>query len=86
MSALVAGRTPDNGATPRQQMQVAFMAAAAHDPEVARAWLDTFLCLASPHEVMARPGLAQKVVSFAGAPVPQVSAPTRGELLALVQG
>jgi 2-polyprenyl-6-methoxyphenol hydroxylase-like FAD-dependent oxidoreductase len=86
MSALVAGRTPDNGATPRQQMQMAFMAAAAHDPEVARAWLDTFLCLALPQEVMARPGLAQKVVSFAGAPVPQVSAPTRAELLALVQG
>jgi 2-polyprenyl-6-methoxyphenol hydroxylase-like FAD-dependent oxidoreductase len=85
MRDLIEGRPPKNGASPQHQMQAAFMAAAANDPDVARAWLESFTCLALPSEVMSRPELAEKVMAFVGAPVPHVPAPTRAELLTLVE-
>jgi len=86
MHALVEGRDPDpaKAADPMRQMQVAFLAAAAHDPEIARGWLDTMSCLALPQEVMARPGLAARVMEFVGQSAPHPAAPTRSELLDLV--
>ncbi len=52
--------------------------------EIARGWLDTMSCLALPQEVMARPGLAARVMEFAGQSAPHPAAPTRAELLDLV--
>ena len=86
LSALVEGRPPENGAHPGAERQMAFLAAAAHDAEVARAALETFACLALPSEVMSRPGLSERVMRYLGAPVPQLPAPSRAELLSLVSG
>jgi 2-polyprenyl-6-methoxyphenol hydroxylase-like FAD-dependent oxidoreductase len=85
MRDLIEDRPSENGASPQRQMQAAFMAAAAHDPGVARAWLESFTCLALPGEVMSRPELAEKVMAFVGASIPHVPAPTRAELLTLVE-
>jgi len=62
LSAFVEGRQPQTGAHPGAELQAAFLAAAAHDPEVARAALETFACLALPGEVMSRPGLSERVM------------------------
>ncbi len=38
-----------------------FVTAAAHDAEVFRALVETITCLALPHEVLQRPGLAERI-------------------------
>lgn len=87
VQALIDGRAPDRPADdPAQRQQAAFLAAAREDPEVARAALDVVSCLALPAEVFGRPGIREKVATYAGAkPQPQPTpGPTRAELLALV--
>lgn len=84
MTAALEGRQVEGQADPARQMQAAFLAGAAQDPELARALLETMSCLALPQEMMARPGFVEKVLSFVGSPVPQVPAPARSELLRLV--
>ena len=84
IQAAVEGRAPDSNPDPARQMQAAMLAGANADPEVARASLDVLACLALPSEVIARPGLAEKVRSFIGAEVPQLPGPTRAELLSLL--
>lgn len=80
IGALVEGRPAPQPANP---MQPALTAAAMSDPEVARAMLDTMTCLALPAEVMARPGLIDTVLSYAGADVPTPPVPSRDELISL---
>ena len=48
---------------PIAQMQVKFGTAATYDADVARAFLDMMACLALPHEVLARPGMIDKVLA-----------------------
>jgi 2-polyprenyl-6-methoxyphenol hydroxylase-like FAD-dependent oxidoreductase len=65
----------------------AMAAASFADPDVLRARLDVINLLAPPSEVMARPGLAERVVTLsAGAGRYQHPGPDRAELLALVGG
>jgi len=82
--AALEGVTPAVPDDPIRQMQAAFVAASAYDPDVARAFLEVMACLALPQELMARPGLAEKVIAFAGAAIPEPQAPTRSEVLQLI--
>ncbi len=86
--AAIEGRAPAGPPAddPAQQLQVAFVAAAAHDPDVARAFFEVFSCLALPAEVMGRPGIRETVAAYVGRTPPQVPGPTRTELVALVSG
>ena len=60
-------------------------AASFADPDVFRARLDVVNLLASPTEVMARPGVAERVMTLsAGAPRYANPGPDRAELLALI--
>jgi 2-polyprenyl-6-methoxyphenol hydroxylase-like FAD-dependent oxidoreductase len=63
----------------------ALAAASFADPDVFRARLDVVNLLATPAEVMARPGLAERVIALsAGAGRYALPGPDRAELLALV--
>ncbi len=59
-------------------------AATPIDADVFRAYLEMRMCLAQPEEVLARPGFAEKLASFAGAPVFEIPGPDRPTLLALL--
>lgn len=82
--ARIAGEPVPTEDDPRQKMQAAFFAAAAVDPVVARAVLEVFSCLTLPAELMARPGMAERVAPFLGSAPPLTPGPTRDNLLALV--
>jgi len=68
MTELRAGRVPE----PRDGAAFALPVAAAHDPELFRAFQETVGCLATSDEVIARPGIAARLEQFRGqVPVPQ---------------
>ena len=82
--AVLAGDEPAaSPPDPVRQMQAAFFAAAAVEPEVSRAALEVMCCLALPHEVLGRPGMFDRVAPFVGAMPPAAAGPTREELVAL---
>lgn len=61
-----------------------FLAAAMQDADVFRALLETVTCLALPAEVLARPGMRQKVDRHGDAPRPPSPGPDRTRLLQLL--
>jgi 2-polyprenyl-6-methoxyphenol hydroxylase-like FAD-dependent oxidoreductase len=69
-------------APPRRDTLVRLMAAGRQDPDAARAACDIFACLALPDQVLARPGIQQKLESTHPGPPP--TGPTRRELLSLL--
>ena len=68
---------------PTNPLQPALVTAAMSDPDVARAMFDTMACLALPTEVMARPGLLDKVASYTNTLLAAPPMPTRDELVAI---
>lgn len=62
----------------------AFAAAMAHDPEVFRAFLETTGLLAHPDEVLARPGMAERLAPWAGSIPRQMPGPSRETLEAML--
>lgn len=63
----------------------ALPAAIAHDADVFRAFVETRACLATVDEVLARPGLAERVLDIVGEHEPiRPPGPDREQLLALV--
>ena len=79
MEALREGRQPP----PPDPGQVLLLTAAMHDREVFRAFIEIVTCLALPQEVLARPGVADRIARYADAPPP---APDRAQLLELLAG
>ena len=72
---------------PGWAMTKAMAAAALADPDIVRARLEIINLLATPPEVFARPGIAERVVALgSGAPRYSHPGPDRAELLALVGG
>jgi 2-polyprenyl-6-methoxyphenol hydroxylase-like FAD-dependent oxidoreductase len=61
-----------------------FLAAAMHDADVFRALLETVTCLALPAQVLARPGMPEKVDRYGDAPRPPSPGPDRTRLLQLL--
>jgi 2-polyprenyl-6-methoxyphenol hydroxylase-like FAD-dependent oxidoreductase len=85
IKATIEGRPPEpDVADPERPRRIALAAAVAHDPDVARAFMDVMSCLSLPEQAMSRPGLTEKVKAFIGAEPPRVPGPSRPELLALV--
>jgi hypothetical protein len=76
---------PYRTADPAWAITKAMEAAASRDPHVLRAHSSIAAFIATPEEVLAEPGLLDKVVSL-GADVPRHSGPgpTRAELLAAI--
>lgn len=83
MDAIRAGTQPP----PPDPRQVALLTAAMHDPEVFRGLAEILTCLALPQQVMARPGMPERVGRFAAAPPPPPTpGPDRARLLELLAG
>jgi hypothetical protein len=82
VDAIRTGTPPPPAANPQAGSLAAAM---GHDPDVFRAGLDIIACLALPHEVFARPGIAQKVLEHSGDGPPPVNGPDRQELLAILR-
>jgi 2-polyprenyl-6-methoxyphenol hydroxylase-like FAD-dependent oxidoreductase len=61
-----------------------FLAAAMHDADVFRAFLETVHCLALPREVLARPGIARRVERLGDEPPAPPPGPDRPTLLRLL--
>jgi len=61
-----------------------FAAAAGHDADVFRGLLETVLCLALPQEVLARPGIRDRIERFGNAATPAPPGPDRSQLLSLL--
>lgn len=87
VKAEIEGRDRPDVTDPAARMQEAFTTAAAYDADVARASLEVFSCLTLPQDVLARPGMIDRVMTLAQAHEPPViEGPTRAELVALVTG
>lgn len=74
-------------APPPDPSAARFGAAAAVDPEVFRALIETVVCTALPQEVLARPEIGERIERAvrAGLPRPGPSGPDRRELLRLLE-
>ena len=77
------GREPPAPQTPAERVGAALPQAMGRDPDVFRAGLEIFGCLAPAHEVVARPGLAERVLALGGT-VPPPPELERGALLDLI--
>jgi 2-polyprenyl-6-methoxyphenol hydroxylase-like FAD-dependent oxidoreductase len=82
MDALRAGREPP----PPDPARTGLLAAAAQDADAFRALLETATCLALPEEVLARPGMAERLAAHAGESPPVSPGPDRAHLLELLAG
>jgi 2-polyprenyl-6-methoxyphenol hydroxylase-like FAD-dependent oxidoreductase len=71
---------PDAGAALREALQPTSML----DPDLFRAMVETRSCYATPEEVLARPGVADRVRELAAEPPPRPPGPSRAELLELL--
>ena len=71
---------PDPGAA----LRAAFPPASARDPDIFRAMLETRSCFTTPEEVLARPGVADRVRELVADPPPRPPGPSRAELLQLL--
>ncbi|MGY1620950.1 FAD-dependent oxidoreductase [Geodermatophilus sp. SYSU D00965] len=82
MDAIREGREPPAPDPVRAQL----LAAAVHDPEAYRALLEMITCLALPEQVLARPGMRERLAQYADQPVPVAPGPDRRQLLDLLAG
>jgi 2-polyprenyl-6-methoxyphenol hydroxylase-like FAD-dependent oxidoreductase len=80
MTALREGREPPVPDAGRRAFAVAML----HDEEVFRAYLETMACLALPEEVLARPGLLDRVNRLKAHVPLQMPAPSREKLVRLL--
>ncbi len=81
IQAAIQGRTPPPPADPGS----ALLAVMTYDADLFRAFMETFSLLALPEEVMARPGLADRIRTLAGTHEPLAPpGPSREELLRMM--
>jgi hypothetical protein len=84
IQALLEGR-PMPEPDPVALMSERFQIAAGFDPDVARAFLEMLSVLTLPQEIMARPGMMEKVMAASeGHDVQQPEGPARDEIVALI--
>jgi hypothetical protein len=69
---------------PVDERRARFASAAMKDPDVFRGMMDMVFCLAFPEQVMARPGIAEKVAALGTLDPPPLMGPNRAELLELI--
>jgi 2-polyprenyl-6-methoxyphenol hydroxylase-like FAD-dependent oxidoreductase len=79
------GEPPPAPADPAALARARLAAAATRDPDLFRAFLEIVSCLTLPADVLARPGLVDRVLELTeGADLPAPPGPTREQLLALL--
>src|SRR5579864_5619058 len=87
ISAAIDGREPPKPdlSNPIVRRQLAFATAAGRDPEVARAFAEVLSALTLPQEIMARPGMLEKVMAAAeGREPPETPGPSREQTLKIL--
>jgi 2-polyprenyl-6-methoxyphenol hydroxylase-like FAD-dependent oxidoreductase len=87
IDALREGREPPGPADDdiQAQMTKAFITASQHDADCFRAFLEVQGCLATPEEILSRPGMFEKVIAAAdGRELGEAPHPSRAELLELL--
>jgi 2-polyprenyl-6-methoxyphenol hydroxylase-like FAD-dependent oxidoreductase len=85
IDAAINGRSAPPPATGPERLRAAFATAAAHDADVARAFVEMLACLTLPQEIFARPGLVERVqVLAAEHEAPVIVGPSREQLAELV--
>ncbi len=82
MDAHRAGRAPDPPADRGAVLRAALFAAMGRDADAFRGGLEIIGCLAQPEEVLARPGMAERVMALRDEPA--APGPARDEVLRLV--
>jgi hypothetical protein len=80
MTALREGRPWSPPDTPVDRLRVA----ALYDPDAFRGLMETVLCLATPQQVLARPGMRDKVDELGRQAAPPFPGPDRRQLLQLL--
>jgi hypothetical protein len=65
MNAAIEGRPARRLAGPGSAVQRAMMVAMLYDPDIFRAYAEMIGMLAQPREVLARPGLAERITEIA---------------------
>jgi hypothetical protein len=89
ISAAIEGRDPPKPDTtdPIVRVQQAFATAAVHDPEVGRAFAEVLSVMTLPQEILARPGMLERVMSAAEGHEPPVTpGPDREQILKVLSG
>jgi hypothetical protein len=81
MRALRDGLEPPSANGPMVQL----VQASGADGDAFRALLETVLCLALPQEVLARPGMAEKIARYDPEAAPPTPGPNREQLLTLLE-
>jgi 2-polyprenyl-6-methoxyphenol hydroxylase-like FAD-dependent oxidoreductase len=85
IEAIREGRPVEPPEAPAAKASAALVVAMRHDADVFRGFMDITSCLALPQEVLARPGLAERVSELAAAhDPPPPPGPDREQLLALL--
>lgn len=85
VDALRQGRPAPPPADPAAKVRAALFLAMAYDAEVFRGVLEIISLLALPQEVLARPGMLERVMSLAETKEPMVlPAPTRDDILRMI--
>ena len=78
------GAAPPTPPDPGAALRAAFPPASMRDADLFRAMMETRSCLATPEEVLERPGVAERVRELAAEPLPPLPGPGRAELLELL--
>jgi flavin-dependent dehydrogenase len=84
LDAARSGHAPPRPRDREAALRAALPGAAMRDADVFRAMLETRCCLATPAEVLARPGMAERVLALAPPERPSPPGPDRAGLLALL--
>jgi 2-polyprenyl-6-methoxyphenol hydroxylase-like FAD-dependent oxidoreductase len=85
IDALRAGEPPPRPTGQLAEVLAALPTATVHDPDIFRAFVQTRACYATLAEVLARPGVAERIVEVGGANEAQAPpGPDREQLLALL--
>jgi hypothetical protein len=78
------GEPPPPPPDAESALRAALPAAAVRDPDMFRALLDTRCCWATPEEVVARDGMAERIRELAAEPPAMPPGPDRAGALALL--
>jgi hypothetical protein len=80
MRAAIAGRCVES--TPASQIAATMAAATSLDPEALRWFLEIVMCLATPADILSRPGVFERLVELSAAiPPPEPYGLDRAQLL-----
>jgi hypothetical protein len=84
IDALRAGLEPPHPGDPAGRARAGFPLAIQHDPDLFRAFMEIVGCLTLPGDILARPGVAKRILELTPADTPPSPGPTRAALLELV--